>query len=257
MLRGFAPPLTPSGRSALMPPPPWHYAGWIASTEYELDPQVAATFLPQGFGEATGRAAFHAVEWQATSDGSELLDPIYAQYRECFVVLEAIREGAPVNFLPLIWVDQDIAMVRGLLQGLPKKLASVWITRSYDLDHPAAAPLRAGTRLAATLAVKDRRIADLHLTLTDERGAWLGLFARPTFGLLVTPTVVEGEAPAPPRLVRMLAVVTHGLCQRAIAELHYYESPRDELAALVPTRVIDAAVGTVGLTINGVVAVGR
>jgi hypothetical protein len=257
MLRGFAPPLTPSGRSSLVSAPPWHYAGWVASAEYELDPRVASTFLPSGFGEATGRATFHAVEWQATTDGGELLDPAYAQYKECLVVLEALRDREAVNYLPLIWVDQDIAMVRGMLQGIPKKLASVWLTRSYDLDHPAAAPLRSGTRLGATLAVKDRRIADLRLTLTGEPGSRLGLLARPTFGLLLAPTVVVGEEAPAPRLVRMSAVATYGPSHRAVAELDYHESPHEDLASLMPRRVVDAAVGTLALTIDGVVAVDR
>jgi hypothetical protein len=26
--RSFTPPFTTSGRAALVPPPPWHYAGW-------------------------------------------------------------------------------------------------------------------------------------------------------------------------------------------------------------------------------------
>lgn len=255
MLRGFVPPLTPSGRSSLLPAPPWHYAGWVASVEYELDATVAATFLPEGFGEATGRAAFHAADWQATTDGSELLDPAYSQYRESFVVIEAVRDGAAVNFLPLIWVDQDISLVRGVLQGLPKKLASIWITRTYGLDHPAAAPLHAGTRLGATLAVKDRRLADLRLTLTGEPGSRLGLFARPTFGLLAMPTVIQGDPQPGPRLVRMSAAATHGDYHRATAELDYHEHPREELADLAPARILDAAVSTVALTIDGVIAV--
>ncbi|HEY0832345.1 MAG TPA: acetoacetate decarboxylase family protein, partial [Azospirillum sp.] len=170
MLKGFTPPFTPDGRSALAPAPPWHYAGWLYSIAYEVDAAVAGRFLPDGFGRATGVATAHFCDWQATTDGSELLDPIYAQYREFFVLVEADRRGDAANFCPFIYVDQDISMVRGWLQGLPKKLGSVWLTRSYPLDHPAAAPARAGTRLGASLAVKDRRLAQAALTLTGGEG---------------------------------------------------------------------------------------
>ena len=125
-----------------------HAAGGIAVTE-------AAGFVPAQVGAATGRGAIHFAEWQATTDGSELLDPILSQYRETIVLLELTRpDGTAANFCPLIYVDQDVSMVRGLLQGWPKKLGSTWLTRSLPLDHPAGAPLRAGTRLGATLAVK-------------------------------------------------------------------------------------------------------
>ena len=154
MLTGFTAPLTPTGRSSLIPAPPWHYAAWIFTIEYELDPAVAGRFLPPELGRATGLASMNFTEWQVTSDGSELQDPAYAQYKESFVLIETeLADGSHANFTPLIYVDQDLSMMRGWLQGLPKKLGSVWMTRSFGLDHFAAAPLQAGTRLGATLAL--------------------------------------------------------------------------------------------------------
>ena len=140
-LQGLTSPYTPSGCSALVPPPPWHYAGDVVSLALDVDQGRADALLPDGFGRATGHAYGHFCEWQATTDGSELLDPVYAQYREFFILIEAERDGALALFCPFIYVDQDISMVRGLLQGWPKKMGSVWVTRSYeDLgDHPAAA----------------------------------------------------------------------------------------------------------------------
>ena len=90
--------------------------------------------------------------------------------------------GAPVAYCPFIFVDQDVSLLRGLLQGWPKKMGSTWLTRSLPLDHPAAAPLRAGTRLGASLAVKDRRLIEARLTLTSRPGEALGFAARPTYG---------------------------------------------------------------------------
>ena len=255
MLHGFTPPFTPTGHSALVPPPPWHYAGWVFSVEYALSPDTAAAFLPEGFGTATGRATLHFADWQATSDGSELLDPAYSQYKECFVLLEAERGGEPVNFCPLIYVDQDISLLRGWLQGLPKKLGSVWMTRSLALDHPAAAPMRAGTRLGATLAVKDRRLAEAALTLTGGEGERIGFFARPTYGLAGLPSIVGGATPARPVPVRMVADErVFGPCWACEAEARFLESPRDDLHALRPQRVERATVSSFALTISRVEA---
>ncbi len=248
MLEGYTPPLTPGGRSSLVPAPPWHYAGTIFSLSYSLDARVAAGFLPDGFGEATGRAVAHFCEWQATTDGSELLDPVYAQYKEFFVVIEAERSGAMARFCPFIYVDQDVSMLRGWLQGLPKKHGSIWLTRSYPLAHPAAAPPAAGTRLGASLAVKDRRLAQAALTLEGRPGQRLGFLAGGMFGL----DAWAGD-PAARRLLRMSAEGhVFGECHAARAELELLDAPRDELSALRPRSMGEASVSTVAFTVTRV-----
>jgi len=248
MLRGFTAPLSPTGRSSLVPAPPWHYAGTVFSIDYALPPAAAARFLPEGFGEATGRAVAHFCEWQSTSDGSELLDPVYAQYKEFFVVLEAERQGGRAFYCPFIYVDQDLSLLRGWLQGLPKKLGSVWLTRSYPLAHPAAAPPAAGTRLGASLAVKDRRLAQATLTLTGEPGVPKGFLEGGLHGL----DAWSGD-PAGRRVVRM-AAEGHvlGPFHAARADLEFLDAPRDELSALRPSSVGEAAVATVAFTVTRV-----
>ncbi|MGZ8758363.1 MAG: acetoacetate decarboxylase family protein [Aeromicrobium sp.] len=251
MLRGFSPPLTPGGRSSLVAAPPWHYAGWLLSIEYELDEGVAASFLPESFGRATGSAAFHVADWQATTDGRELVDPVYSQYKEAYVLLEAERSGALVNFCPLMYVDQDVSLIRGLLQGLPKKLASIWLTRTYPIDHPAAAAAREGTRLGASVAVKDRRLLQAELRLTGAEGRQIGFLRQPTYGLLGLPTLLGGASPATPRLVRLAADdVVRGDFHAADATLEMFPSPHDELSELAPLRILGASAGYVGLTIS-------
>ena len=52
-------------------------------------------------------------------------------------------DGEVVTTCPYIWVDRDFALVRGWVQGFPKKLGSVWMTRSFGLGtlaDPALAP---------------------------------------------------------------------------------------------------------------------
>ena len=62
MLSGFTPPYTPSGRSALIPAPPWHYAGQLLSLAFDVDRAAVQSLLPEGFGSATGAAAAHFCE---------------------------------------------------------------------------------------------------------------------------------------------------------------------------------------------------
>lgn len=252
MLSGFTPPYSPTGASSLVPPPPWHYCGQVLSLAFAIDREAGQSLLPDTFGTATGRAYGHFCEWQSTTDGSELLDPIYAQYKEFFVLVEAERADGLALFCPFIYVDQDISLMRGWLQGWPKKLGSVWMTRSYDLDHPAAAVRRAGTRLGATLAVKDRRLAEAEVALTGAEGKRLGFLAIPTYGLIARPSLLGSPAAGIPVLARAsVSASAAGPFLAAEGDLRLLPSPRDELAALAPLGGVEASVGVFGLTITG------
>lgn len=253
MLRGFTPPFTPQGGSSLVTPPPWHYAGWLLGVGFECDVARAGPFVPAEVGVATGRGTVHFADWQATTDGTELLDPIRAQYRETIVLLELTRpDGTSANFCPFIYVDQDVSLLRGLLQGWPKKMGSTWLTRSLPLDHPAAAPLRAGTRLGASLAVKDRRLVEARLELTGRPGRALGFMARPTYGIVGWPDLTApGRAPEL-RYVRPTVTGRVGdTWHEATATLDFLAAPGEELADLGLRGVTDASAGFAGVTITG------
>lgn len=255
MLSGFTPPYTPSGRSSLVPAPPWHYAGQVMSLAFQIDREAGQSLLPDRFGAATGSAACHFCEWQSTTDGSELLDPIYAQYKEFFVLLEADRGGTRAFYCPFIYVDQDMPMVRGWLQGLPKKFGSVWMTRSYDLDHPAAAPLCEGTRFGASLSVKDRRLAEATIRLSGGVVEPIGFLAMPTFGLVGSPTLIGRPSAGEKKLVHTaVELTTRGPAYGATGALHLFESPRDELSALQPRSVVSASFSAFALSVVGAIA---
>jgi acetoacetate decarboxylase len=107
--------------------------------------------LPEGiepFAEDPGRCAALFVDWQSCSEGGdELVDPARGQYKEFFVVVAGSLDGEAVTTCPYIWVDRDFALVRGWIQGFPKKLGQIEMTRSFGLDClaeggrlPACAP---------------------------------------------------------------------------------------------------------------------
>jgi hypothetical protein len=255
MVHGFTVPFTPRGLAALVAPPPWHYAGWIVSVEFDCERDAAAAFVPPALGRATGTGAIHFAEWQATTDGWELLDPVQSQYRETIVVLAIERAGgAAANYCPFIYVDQDVSMLRGLLQGWPKKLGSTWLTRSLPLDHPAAAPLREGTRLGASLTVKDHRLVDARLELTGRAGEPLGFLARPTYGTVAWADLTRpGEAPRPRYLRSAVEGRAGAGWHEARAELAFHATPREELADLRLQRATRAIAGFFGMTITGAI----
>jgi len=106
-------------------------------------------------------------DWQSCGEsGEELLDPVRAQYRECFAVVRCSFAGRVYSRCVYIWVDADFALVRGLHQGYPKKLGSIHQTRPHPFGR-AAPRIAPGGRFAGTLAAADRRLAQAVVTLRE------------------------------------------------------------------------------------------
>lgn len=255
----FTPPFTASGRAALVTAPPWHYAGWLINVAVRFDAVGADRVLPGPIGKLTGNGCVHFADWQATSDGWELLDPVYSQYRETIVIVELERpDSSLANFCPFIWVDQDISMLRGLLQGWPKKIGTTHLTRSLPIEHVAAAPLRAGTRLGASLTVKDRRLFDVTLELTGRPGQALGLFANRTIGTVGWPDLTKpNELPELRYVLPDIQGKVSSDWHQARANLEVLPHPVEEVSLLGELQAVDASVGWAGISILGAVSLKR
>lgn len=256
--QSFTPPFTSSGRSALVQAPPWHYAGWLVNVAFEFDAERGAALVPAELGVATGKGCVHFADWQSCGDdGRELLDPVYAQYRETIVVLEIEPKPAGDTrfYCPLIYVDQDISLLRGWLQGWPKKIGQTWLTRSMPLIHPAAAPIAAGSRLGASLSVKERRLVDASVTLSGEQTGRLGFLSAATVGAIGWPDLTQPGIGAVPRYLRadIIDRVEPGWTGGR-ATLQFHDHPVEELALLGPVQATDASAGWMGITVRGAFA---
>ncbi len=241
MLQGYTLPQTPTGNSSLAPRPPWHYAGDCLAIEFEARPDAVRALLPEPLQYEDARCAAYFVEWQfATDRGDEPLDPITSQYKETIFLISAKYRDERVAYCPFIWVDQDVSLMRGLIQGWPKQLGSTWITRALPFDHPAAARHAPGGRFGASLAVKDRRLVDARVTL---REPCTGL-PQPSFAAAVNmrlfPNLMRGmhDQPAVHDLVRLRSRdVQIGPILKGEAELTLHDHPRLELPMLRPVTV--------------------
>jgi acetoacetate decarboxylase len=168
-LEGYTTPRTPRGKAGLVPPPPWHYVGDFLVVDFHADPDAATSLLPEGlepFAEDPGRCAAVFADWQSFSEGGdELTDPVRSQYHECYLVVNALLDGAPVTFCTFIWVDQDFALARGHIQGFPKKLGQVWMTRTFNLETTAANPIAPGAPFGAGCSARGRELVRAKVTL--------------------------------------------------------------------------------------------
>src|SRR5258708_23986682 len=183
MLKGFTVPKSPFGQAALTPPPPWHYAGDVVGVEFWTDPDATAATLPNGLcpdPNSNGRAVMMFLDWQFTAQDDEYLEPARYQYREASVLVDAMYRDMPVMWCPYIYVDNDSALGCGWTHGFPKKMGSIFQTRSFAAPGPAAAPVASVSRFGASLSAHGQRLAEACVTLHRPVESGMPLLSRPT-----------------------------------------------------------------------------
>ncbi|MFI5308640.1 MAG: acetoacetate decarboxylase family protein, partial [Polyangiales bacterium] len=159
-LRGWTLPQTGSGRSSIVAPPPWHYSGEIIAVDFTADRDAVAALLPDGFAPLPdGAASVVFADWCSASDNDErvLADPGVGQYHEAYVVLHATRGDRKVGRVPFIWVDSELSLLRGQIQGFPKKLGQIAMTRPVSLGRGGVRKAE-GSTFAAHATSHGRRV---------------------------------------------------------------------------------------------------
>jgi acetoacetate decarboxylase len=254
-VQGFFYPRTATGRASVIPPPPWFYSGDLLTVEYRTDPKRVADLLPAPLtlaAEDPGAVAFIWADWQSCSaDRAELLDPVRSQYKEAFVVVRCAYRGVTYSRCVYIWVDKDFAMVRGIHQGYPKKLGSMWQTRPHPFGQ-AAPRIGPGGLFGATLAAGDRRIAEAVVTLREPSAGNGFVNAHPMAHHRVMPGIEKGAPDAFAELIESgAAAVEAGQAWTGDAELRLFDVPAEEVAALEVREIIGGYFRQVGVVWDG------
>ena len=95
-LKGWTLPQSPTGKSSLLPPPPWHYSGEIISADFTADPDRVAELLPPGMApRGDGSGSFVFADWCSATDRDPRIrdDPAMGQYHEAYCVLYGPSKG--------------------------------------------------------------------------------------------------------------------------------------------------------------------
>jgi len=243
VLKGFVFPRSPMGIAALIPPPPWHFAGVVLAVEYWSDPDLSAYTLPRGVEpDAKGRG--HAIalfaEYQFTARNEEHLDPARYQCNRFLVLLDAMWQGSPIAWCPYAYVDNDAALLRGWICGYPEKLGSVHQTRTFAGSNPASAPLANNSRFAASVSAHGQLLGQARVTLRQRADHLVGLLDRPIVTRRYFPQLSAGrpESPAVDELVCSIlenVVITNiWVGEGALA---FPETFGEELDILAPIKV--------------------
>jgi Acetoacetate decarboxylase (ADC) len=243
MLKGFTTPRSPLGAAALVPSPPWHFAGDVLAVEFWNDPDVSVHILPTGV-ELDKKHPGHAValfaDYQFTAQNDEYLDPARYQCRQFTVLLDAMWKGARIAWCPYCYVDNDAALVRGWIQGYPRKMGIVHQTRTFATASAASAPLVPDGRFSACMSAHGRLLVQARVTLRERAERLVGLLDRQIVGRRYFPRLSAGmqDKPAVDELVR--CVSNHLLITDiwiGESELNFPEAYGEELEVLGPLKV--------------------
>ena len=243
MLKGFTAPRSPLGAAALVPSPPWHFAGDVLAVEFWNDPDVSVHILPTGV-ELDKKHPGHAValfaDYQFTAQNDEYLDPARYQCRQFTVLLDAMWKGSRIAWCPYCYADNDAALMRGWIQGYPRKLGAVHQTRSFATASAASAPLVHDGKFSACMSAHGRMLVQARVTLCERAERLVGLLDRQIVGRRHFPRLSAGmhDKPAVDELVR--CVSNHLLITNiwiGESELNFPEAYGEELEVLGPLRV--------------------
>ncbi len=247
-------PRTPTGAGSILPGPPWHYSGEMLTVEFRTDPVNVAELLPAPLELADvdpGAVAIIWADWQSCSNSfEELLDPARAQYKEAFVVIRCQYQGEVYSRAPYIWVDKDFAMARGHLQGYPKKMSEIWMTR--PVTHGRAGPrLEPGGRFGATLSTWGRRIAEARFTITGTADSAGFVNGHPMLHSRQMPAIEMDGRDSLDELVTMRGFDHDvGPVYSGDAELVLPDNPTEELTRLQPFEIIGGYYRQVGTSMG-------
>jgi len=257
-LHGWTLPQSDTGRSSILTPPPWHYSGEIISVDFTAPPDVVAALLPPGIEPAgDGSASFVFADWSSASDADPRIrdDPGRGQYKEAYAVLYGTYDGKPVGRVPFIWVDNDLSLVRGLIQGFPKKLGQIAMTRPVELGEGGVRK-DVGSRFSAHVSSLGRRLATLSVDLTEEHEKLYPKgIATPLLHTRLWPSI-EGDAPAVLELSRgTITGFKLGTVYSGPASLELGASDFEELDRLAPTSVGTGYVHAAAFSVTGGTAI--
>ena len=236
---GYSLPLSPSGRSATLTPPPWHFAGEVVMVDYRVDPAAAAAFLPPELdpGDDPGAAAAIFARWQwCSASGEELADPARCQFSEFLILLGCAHRGRPLARCAYAWVDQPVPMLRGWVQGMPKQLGEISQTTPMRVG-------RAGPRLggpgtfAGTAAVNGRRIANASVAVTAQVEQAPPLHTVPLVHTRVFPAWLPGEQQQAQLVTSKVTGVEFSDIWAGEATVEIFDDADADLARLRPVEV--------------------
>ncbi|EZQ11386.1 acetoacetate decarboxylase [Candidatus Acidianus copahuensis] len=162
----FSLPITRTGKSNIVPPPPWYYGVTYIGVHVKFS--SVNDIVPEMF-DPEGEGWIYIAEFISTSEHTweyMYADPELTQYMEGAIGVKVNFRGKSYLYYPFMWVDKDWALVRGWIDGYPKKIAKISMTKLHPLLPKYNKPVRELT--LGGYAVRGSAIIKLQVSLTEK-----------------------------------------------------------------------------------------
>lgn len=253
-LKGYTLPLTPEGKSSLVQSPPWFYGGELMQLMFKTDPQQARKFIPAPLemGPEPGAGIVWFVEWVSVSETDPDLafrNPERAVYKECIVLLQCSFQGEVGYLVPFIWVDNDFTLMRGFIQGFPKTLGRIYMTKLHDMN-PLVGGRQAGAKLKGICEACGERVVEGSLIL-KEKADHSELPKVKFFLLRHMPSIEDPQKAVVHEIATSIASLEVGNIWKGDADVKFSGAFAEELQHLMPIDVQGGFYHSAGLKISG------
>ncbi len=254
-LKGYSLPLSPKGQSSIVDGPPWYYGGEVLRLTFKADERKVAAVIPPPLemGPNPGQGAVWFEEWVSVNEARPdlaFINPERAVYRECMVVVDCQYKNEPGNFVSYMWVDNDFTLARGFIQGFPKKLGRIYLTRLHELN-PKIGGRQVGAKVKGICDVNAQRIIEGSMTFTRPSNP-SELPRGTTYLMRHFPSIEDPMRPAVHELtVSIISDVKVKDLWAGDAQIKFFESPFEEVADLGPIEAQGAFFYSMGMTIKG------
>jgi len=252
-LQGYTLPQTVTGRSSIVAPPPWHYSGEIIAVDFTAPRDAIASLLPEGLVPVPdGAASVVFADWCSASDHDDrvLADPAVGQYHEAYVVLHAMRGDRRVGRVPFIWVDSELSLLRGQIQGFPKKLGQIAMTRPVSIGRGGVRKAE-GSRFAAHATSHGRRVLTASVTIATVSDRTPRAATLPLVHTRLFPSIDRSEPAVHELQLGTIADFECGTAYSGAATLDIGSTEFEELDVLKPASVGSGYVFSLAFSVTG------
>ena len=208
---------------------------------------------PLGLGPDPGLGILWFVEWVSVSEANPdlaFVNPERSVYRECLVMIQCQHEGETGYIVPYIWVDNDFTLMRGFVQGFPKKLGRIYLTKLSELN-PKVGGKRPGAKMKGLLETHGERLVEGSLIFEREAEP----SELPAVKFFLMRHFPDIENPAKPAVHEIVTSVVSDVKVADIwageAQVKFLHSAMEEVAGIEPLEMLGGFYHNMGLTITG------
>lgn len=136
-LKGYTHTFSKSGTMSLVKQPPWHFGGDLIEVISEVNPETISHLIPAPLKIDKNKSflSITMVNMISAVNKEEYLEmPNKCQYKECLIKIYCKFKGGYYWFVPISWVTTDFSLMRGYVMGFGKRLGSIFITKTHELN---------------------------------------------------------------------------------------------------------------------------